>query len=192
MDRTGRLQKGQNKASPEEFLRDYAKSLNRHRKNRRAVLVRLSLLSRMFSKPHHRRAAAETFIPIRRQFEGELFNLSNGDIVCALYKARLADLDEAVLRIRVMFRDDHNLKFLEQTDRDDLFCQWFDLEQDYDEFYNFAQRRFRGQTDVYDRLTQEFAARENLPTDGQQKKQTGDKPRSGGTRNRRPEPICGS
>ena len=128
--------------SPEEALLEYAKSLKRHVAGRRAVLVRFALLTKYFQQPHHQRMASNEFAPLLRRFEGQLFTLSNSDVLCVLSGARIADLDEAVLKIRYMVRDDENLMAMEAQSEDDVFCRWFDIEQDYDDFLKFTRQRF--------------------------------------------------
>lgn len=133
---------GKKLLSPEEALLEYAKSLKRHTKGRLAVLVRFAVLTKYFQQPHHQRMALNEFAPLLQRFEGQMFTLSNSDVLCVLNGARVADLDEAVLRIRYMVRDDENLKALEAQSEDDVFCRWFHIEQDYENFIKFARRRF--------------------------------------------------
>lgn len=121
---------------------EYAKSLKRHTKGRLAVLVRFAVLTKYFQQPHHQRMASNEFTPLLRRFEGQMFTLGNSDVLCVLNGARVADLDEAVLRIRYMVRDDENLKAMEARSEDDILCRWFDIEQDYEDFLKFARRRF--------------------------------------------------
>ena len=128
--------------NPEEAMLEYVKSLKRHTQGRRAVLVRFAILTKYFRQPHHQRAATNEFAPLLRRFEGQMFTLSNSDVLCVLNGARVADMDDAVLKVRFMVRDDENLKALEARSEDDVLCRWFDIEKDYDEFLAFAQQRF--------------------------------------------------
>lgn len=128
--------------NPEEAMLEYVKSLKRHTQGRRAVLVRFAILTKYFRQPHHQRAATNEFAPLLRRFEGQMFTLSNSDVLCVLNGARVADMDDAVLKVRFMVRDDENLKALEAKSEDDVLCRWFDIEKDYDEFLAFAQQRF--------------------------------------------------
>lgn len=128
--------------SPDEALLEYAKSLRRHTEGRRAVLVRFAVLTKYFRQPHHQRAATNEFAPLLRRFEGQMFTLANSDVLCVLKSARVADMDDAVLKVRFMVRDDENLKRMEAQSEDDVLCRWFDIEKDYEEFLDFAQQRF--------------------------------------------------
>lgn len=136
--------------SPEEALYEYAKSLKRHVKGRRAVLVRFAVLTKYFQQPHHQRTATNEFGPLLKRFEGQMFTLGNTDVLCVLSGARIADLDEAVLKIRYMVRDDENLMALEEASEDDIFCRWFDIEENYEDFLDFTRRRFETGEDELD------------------------------------------
>lgn len=133
--------------SPDEALLEYAKSLKRHTQDRRAVLVRFAVLTKYFRQPHHQRMATNEFAPLLRRFEGQMFTLSNSDVICVLKGARIADLDDAVLKVRFMVRDDENLQKMESQSEDDVLCRWFDIEKDYEEFLEFAQQRFENGED---------------------------------------------
>jgi hypothetical protein len=153
--------------SPEEALFEYAKSLKRHTKGRLAVLVRFATLTKYYQQPHHQRMATGEFSPLLQRFEGQMFTLSNSDVLCVLNGARVADLDDAVLRIRYMVRDDENLKAMEAQSEDDILCRWFDIEKDYETFLKFARRRFETGVDEPEFTPQIKAADQDAgkPTD---------------------------
>ncbi len=120
--------------SQEEVLVDYAKRLRLHRKGRRAALVHLSRLSRASQHPQDLRLAAEAFLPLARRYEGEIFRLSNHDIVFIAKDVTVAAMDEVVLRLRYMFSDDPYFRQVENASDSDRFCTYFDMERDYDAF----------------------------------------------------------
>lgn len=136
------------RVSAEEALFDYAKSLERHSKGRRAVLVNISRLTRYSREARHLRSALEAFDPLMSRFPGQLFELRNEDIVCVVDGASYSDIDEVILRIRYLFRDDENLKQAERNDDEDILCRWFDIGEEYLDFLNFARARFEGRADV--------------------------------------------
>ena len=129
---------------PEELLHDYARRLDRHRKGRRAVCVRLSTLSKYYRQSHYQRAAAEAFEPLLKRYDGQIFQLSNSDIVFSCKGASVAEIDEAVFKVRYMFRDDERLRAAEENKATDDFCAWYDIEADYHAFASFATNLVQG------------------------------------------------
>lgn len=126
------------RANPEERFLEYIKSLKRHRKGRRAVLFRISLLTATYQHVNDRRAAGAEFRLLLAAHKGELIELSNYDLICILDNPTIAELDRVVIRVKTMFRDDKNFKAMEdETD----FCQWFDIEQDFDQLFELARER---------------------------------------------------
>ena len=127
----------------------YVKRLERNYYEWRAVHLHLSGL-----KPHNRRdyqlrVAASEFDRLLRQFNGELFQLSNGDIVYLWHGGSFAEVDPVVTRLRYLFSDDPfaNPATIEAPDDPDQplvpvagspekgkFCTSFELEREYDAF----------------------------------------------------------
>jgi hypothetical protein len=129
------------RATSEERLYDYAKGLKNYRTNRRVVVVRMSELSPEYQQKRYLRAAMDAFRPLMMRFEGILVELSNGDILCGLNGASFADMDAVILKLRMSFRDDAVLKAQEDTGGEDVFCHWYEIERDYDEFLAMARDR---------------------------------------------------
>jgi|GEM_PF-2603106 len=130
-------------ATAEERLYDYAKGLRKFRKDRRAVCVHLSSLTRLFSDQRYKRASLRLFQPLMQEYEGLLVELYDGDILCALQGATFATMDAIVLKLRVMFRDDENLKAQEESESaEDIFATWWEIEKDYDDFLAFAKETY--------------------------------------------------
>lgn len=129
------------KASPEEVLLEYLKSLKKHQKDRKAVFVHLSSLARGTLNQASPKAAIRFFQPLLRKFDGQLYEMSNGDLFCALHKASQATIDEAVFHVRVLYRDDENLKSLMDQGREEGFCSWFDVEKEYKELVDVSKKR---------------------------------------------------
>lgn len=139
-----RRKKGASKiqrATPEERLLDYAKGLKKFRKGRRAVLIRMSELSRLYSDRRYAISAKQSFAPLLREFEGIILELGNGDIICAINGASYAAIDNVVLKLRMMFRDDENLKRHEDDD-EDIFVRWWDMTKDFKDFATFAKEHY--------------------------------------------------
>ena len=117
-------------SNQEAALLDYVERLRKHRAERRAIRVCLSNLRPYNRREHHLRIAADTLEPLVQRFEGALFRLFNADIVLLCKGAAVADIDDAVLRLRYLFSEDPLLK----ADEDGRapFCEWFDLEENYE------------------------------------------------------------
>jgi hypothetical protein len=118
--------------SQEEVLLDYVKRLRNHKSGRRAVHLYLSNLSRASQHPQDINVAAAHFNPLVKKYDGQLFRLANLDIVFVGKGVSLTELDDVVLKLRYMFRDDSKLKDLEQTTDADPLCTHYDVERDYD------------------------------------------------------------
>lgn len=130
--------------SQEELLADFARRLKVHRKDRRAVHLHLSRLSRERLNSHDLRQAVEAFNPLIRKYEGRLFRLANHDIIFTAKDLTLAALDEAVLRVRHIFRDDPVYRTLDARARSpqgsDAFCTFYDIEREAEAFMALAER----------------------------------------------------
>ncbi len=131
-------QKQQHLPNHEELLLDYAERLRKHLPGRRAVHLQLSKLQAVNLRSHNLRIATEFFTGLVGRYEGQLFVLKNRDIVIVLKGAKVAQIDEVVLRLRYLFSDDP----LVQDDEEGAaaFCGWYDLEKDYLEFLQLAKR----------------------------------------------------
>lgn len=130
---------------PEEAWYEYARSLKRHTQGRRAVIVRLSVLGKYHRQPHHLRTASKAFDILQKKFEGQIFVLSNSDIVVCLKGARVSAIDDVIIKVRYMFQGDEELKALEARSDQDEFCHWFDLEDEYKAFLATAKSRAQPQ-----------------------------------------------
>ncbi len=122
----------------EAALLDFVDRLRKFTRARRAVHVRLSQLRPYNRRDHHLRIAAATFERLIHDFDGALFRLFNEDLLVIFNGASMADIDHAILHLRYLFSEDPFLKHDE--DGDTRFCVWFDLEEDYLDLVNLAQR----------------------------------------------------
>ena len=123
----------------ENLLLEYLHKLERHRRGRRAVLIRLSILQAVNRREHHVRIAAGTFEPLVKQLKGQVFSLSNCDIVFVFKETALEDVEAGVVRLRFMFSDDPVLAGAEGGEAG-TFADWFLLERDYQSLLHYAQR----------------------------------------------------
>jgi hypothetical protein len=127
--------------SQEALLRDYTQRLGRHRQGRRAVHIHLSRLRPYNRRDHHLRIAANTFESLVTIYEGQIFPLSNADIVFVCKGASVADLDAAIVKVRYLFSEDPVTQD-DRTGQPDRFCTWYDLTTEYDAFLAAAESLF--------------------------------------------------
>jgi hypothetical protein len=120
----------------ESALLDYASRLANHKEGRRAIHVRLSRLSPGNRLEHHLRIVMNTFEPLLRKFNGQLFRLWNNDIVVGVKDARIADIDDYVVKLRFLFSEDPAL--LHEAAADEPFCVWYDMQNDHPAFLILA------------------------------------------------------
>jgi len=120
----------------EAALLDYASRLANHKKGRRAIHVRLSRLSPGNRLEHHLRIVINTFEPLLRKFDGQLFRLWNNDLILGVKNARIADIDNYIIKLRFLFSEDPAM-LLEETS-DEPFFVWYDMETDHPEFLRLA------------------------------------------------------
>ncbi|MTJ81197.1 MAG: EAL domain-containing protein [Telmatospirillum sp.] len=123
----------------EALLLDYLHKLERHRQGRRAVLVRLSALQPVNRRDQHIRIAISTFDPLIKQLKGQIFALSNADLMFIFKEGALHDVENVIVKLRFMFSEDPALSE-EPAGRKTTFLDWFQLERDYDALLHLAQR----------------------------------------------------
>ena len=88
------------------LLLDYVQRLERHREGRRAVHIHLPKLKAQNRREHHLRIAEYTFDELTKQFDAQAFAIQSGDIVFVRRGASIADMDDAVQRLRRFYEDD--------------------------------------------------------------------------------------
>jgi hypothetical protein len=127
----------------------YIKRLERNYYDWRAVHLHLSGLKAHNRRDYQLRVAASEFDRLLRQFNSELFQLRNGDVIYLWHGGAFADVDPVVLRLRYLFSDDPLANPTAPAPEDEpeagaepaepkaetgKFCSWFELEREYDTF----------------------------------------------------------
>jgi len=123
---------------PETVLVETAERVGRIRDGRVVVQIHLSRLQPQNRDDGHVRIAARLFETMVDAYHGQMFVLSNADIVLLCKDARIADLDAVVYKLRALFSKDP-LTFSGDTE-DDRFASYFDLESEYDDFLELCKR----------------------------------------------------
>lgn len=90
----------------ENLLHDFAQRLRNRTEGRRGAHVHLSRLKPANRRQHHIRIAVNNLEESIINFEGQLFLLSNNDIVFVTKGANLSDLDAIINRLRHLFAAD--------------------------------------------------------------------------------------
>ncbi len=137
----------------ETLLLDYVQKLEKHRRGRRAVIVRLSGLQAVNRREHHVRIAVNTFEAMVKQLKGQIFSLSNADLVFIFKESALDEVEAAIVKLRFLFSDDPML--IDEGAPGKLsFAEWLLLERDYEHLLQVAQQ---ASSEEQQRRTQEFA-----------------------------------
>jgi hypothetical protein len=127
--------KAQEIVTPESMLFDAAERVGRIREGRQALHLHLSRLLPQNREDAKIRIAFRMFESMVDMFRGQLFLLTNGDIVLICKDARLADLDAIVYKLRALFSKDP-LTYSELESGEDGFVTFYDLEMEYDGFFS--------------------------------------------------------
>lgn len=125
-------------SSQENLLLDYVYRLEKHREGRRAVHVHLSSLLPTNRREHHIRIAANTFENLVKKLQGQIFVLSNTDLMFIFKEACLDEVESATVKLRFLFSDDPLLAE-ETAGRQGVFATWYHLDRDYDKLLRLAK-----------------------------------------------------
>lgn len=118
----------------EATLLEYVERLRNYCHDRRAIQLHLSQLKARNRKDYHLRVAAGLFVPMLRKFTGQLFQLSNSDIVVVVQDPTTDNMQAIVDKLRQLF-DGDPLAAPPEPGRRDSFCTWYNLASDYRAFY---------------------------------------------------------
>lgn len=129
--------KPQEVVTPESMLFDAAERVGRIREGRLAMHIHLSRLLPRNQEDAKIRIAFRMFESMVDMFRGQMFLLTNNDIVLICKDARLADLDAIVYKLRALFSKDP-LTYTETEDGEDRFVTYYDLETEYDTFFTLC------------------------------------------------------
>jgi len=135
------MQRDENIVSQAYLLLDYAQRLDRHRDGRRAVHIHLSRLKPQNRRDQHIRVAVNTFQELVSQYDGQVFVLSNCDLMFLFKDAKISDIDEAVMRLRYLFSED---PLAQGNDDEDLarFCTWYNIQNNYNTFLEVVEQLY--------------------------------------------------
>jgi hypothetical protein len=121
---------------PEGSLYDYVVRLDKLRERRTAIHIHISRLQPYNRREYNLRIATHVFDNMIGQHEGELFVLSNNDFVFIAEGVPRLHIDRSLERLRALFSED---PLVFNTDENDAFCTWYELETDYDRLLAHAK-----------------------------------------------------
>jgi hypothetical protein len=153
--------------STENLLLDYIHKLERHRHGRSACRIRLSLLAPANRREHHIRAALSTFDGLVRRLKGQVFALSNADIMVIFKDVALDEVQAALIKLRFLFDDDPSL--MRESEEGQGFVEWYVVDKDYQNLLRLAQSLVNA--DIERRTSDQQAAAENEPPPRQKRRE---------------------
>lgn len=115
-------------------LVDLVARLEKFRSGRVALHLHLSNLLPSYQRENYLRIAIDSFSQKIRNFEGQLFQLYNGDLFFIAKDVSLEQLNAAVDRLRGLFGEDPIVQF-RQADGGKDFCTWYKVEAEYEKLY---------------------------------------------------------
>ena len=120
--------------TPENLLFDAAERVGRIREGRLALHLHLSRLQASNREEGRIRIAFRMFESMVDAYRGQMFLMTNSDIILICKDARINDLDAMIYKLRALFSTDP-LTYAESADGQDRFVSYYDLEADFDSFF---------------------------------------------------------
>ncbi len=119
-------------ATQESLLLDYVHRLEAHKEGRKAVHVHLSRLQAFNRREHHVRIAANTFEPLVKMQEGQLFVLKNSDLFFIYKATSQSDVETSILKLKFLFTEDPLMgDDVQDAGASNAFHTYYDVERDY-------------------------------------------------------------
>ncbi len=118
-----------------EELYQHIRSFRRFPKGYRALHLQFSILDRLHRQPHHRRSIATAFNKLIGPYEGKLFWTREFDLYFVCKGCPPSQLDRARYDAIRAVADSPVIKQKITDGQDDQLCIWWDLGEEYDEFY---------------------------------------------------------
>ncbi|CAA7618535.1 conserved hypothetical protein [Candidatus Terasakiella magnetica] len=125
--------------TPEGLLFDATERVGRIREGRVALHLHLSRLLPSNREEGRIRIAFRMFESMVDMYRGQMFLMTNSDIILICKDANFSDLDAIVYKLRALFSTDP-LTYAESADGQDRFVSFYDLEADYDSFFTLASK----------------------------------------------------
>ncbi len=121
-------------------LYDHIRTFRRFPKGYMVLHLHFSILDRLHQQPHHRRSIATAFNRLINPYEGKLFWTREFDLFFVSKDCPHADLDRARVEAMRAVNDAPVLKQKIADGQDDQLCTWWDLGEDYEQFYSKVEQ----------------------------------------------------
>ncbi len=118
---------------------DYMHRLEDHKRGRRAVHVHIAQLQAESRHENHLGLAVNSFDDLVKRTLGQLFQMSNGDLIFVFRASVLDEVESIVVKLRFLFGEDPLLAD-DQDQPSGPFATWYDVEKDYATLLKLAQR----------------------------------------------------
>ncbi len=123
--------------SQENLLLDYIHRLEKHKADRKVVLIHLSKLKPYNRRKQHLRAASHSFEGLVKSLQGQLFQVKNADLFFIYKNEAHAEVETTVQKIRFLFSDDPLIE--NESSDEPSFSSWFDAEHDFEKVLHLVQ-----------------------------------------------------
>lgn len=124
----------------EQQFVDYARRLERHGEGRVAIHARLSQMQPANRQAQHIVVAQNCFNLVLNNYEGQLFRLSNTDLICIGKDVPAKVCKEVETKLSFLFRDDPFVENTALSDDEASLCVVYDVENNYQAFRDVANR----------------------------------------------------
>jgi EAL domain-containing protein (putative c-di-GMP-specific phosphodiesterase class I) len=126
--------------SPEAFLVDYVRRLERRKDGVGAIHVHFSKLLPFNRRDHHIRTAINAFEEIVPVVTGRIFTLSNQDLIFIFDAAEMDEVNAVIFRLKFLFNDDPLISDgKDESGAPATFTDYYDVAQQYKEFLHLTQ-----------------------------------------------------
>jgi hypothetical protein len=115
-------------------LYDDLRRMQRHTKGRHAVLLRYSVLNRLFQQPYQRRLIATAFNIFVHSGDIHLYWRSNFDLYVVQVGKNSVNFEALITKAQRAVEDDDFVKSLKGDIKDKALYRWYDLEEDMPAF----------------------------------------------------------
>ena len=126
-------------ASQEALLLEYVERLEKHKDGRLAVHIHISRLQPQNRRDQHVRMASSSFESMVRTMQGQLFQLSNNDLMFIFKKDARDAVESGIIKLRFTFADDPLVGELDE-DGNSAFETWYDLKDDFDKLLDQSKQ----------------------------------------------------
>ena len=132
------------KITPEGLMLQATERLAKNCDRKIALHIRISRLQPQNRREHHVRTANNAFREQLAQYQGQIFQLRNEDIVMIGQVEDIRHIDSALIRLRCLFEDDPLVSANEGYSNDEYqFASWYNLSEEYDRFLSDVKQMYR-------------------------------------------------